>query len=384
MPERPGPVLRVLGVVRDGWLILGIVVLMFLGLEFGYRLYAGAPSPTQATPFPPTHPYYHSDWYAAFNTGPDGPNARKYLLDPYRFHRLAPISTLFIHVDSLGHRFTAWSAPRHDARLHVFLLGGSAMWGFTVRDSFTIPSLFAQALKQRGLNDVEVLNLAESGYNSTQEATTLLYEIAKGNTPDAAVFLDGYNDIATAFQWKQPGMVYDLQRTQQKVDLANAGFWRQVAALSMQSRLIQRFSPGAVVDDEGGGSTADKSAPCPAVAEYYHRIAEENAAIGKGFGFEVFYFMQPMHYLTAKPLSKHETGLKQDPAFRRCTQEIDSLMTDWNGTHYFRAYRYFDQDTVTRFVDRHSHLTEEANRVVAERMADIVAPILEARLTKRQ
>lgn len=379
MPERPGLVRRILGIIRDGWLILGIVLLMFLGLEFAYRLFAGAPPPGQATPFPPTHPYFHSDWYAAFNSGPDGPNARKYLLDPYRFHRLAPINTRFIRVDSLGHRFTAWSAPHQAARLRVFLLGGSTMWGFTVRDSFTIPSLFAEALRKRGLNDVEVLNLAESGYNSTQEATTLLYEIAKGNTPDAAVFLDGYNDMATAFQWKQPGMVYDLDRTQQKLDAARGGFWHQLGVLSLQSRLIRRLAPEAA-SDGGGSSTADKTALCPAIAEYYHRIAEENAAIGKGFGFDVFYFLQPMHHLTAKPLSKHETGFKREPAFQRCTQAIDSLMADWNGTHYFQAYRYFDQDSVTRFVDRDAHLTEEANRVIAEHMADIVAPVLEKRL----
>lgn len=382
MPEPPSRVRRFFGAVRDGWLILGVMLVMFLGLEFGYRLIAGPRRPAQATPLPPTHPYAQSDWYADFNSGPDGPNGRRFILDPYRFHRLAPMNTRFIRVDSLGHRFTAWSAPHDRARLRVFLLGGSTMWGFTVRDSFTIPSLLARALQERGLNDVEVLNLAESGYNSTQEATTLLYELARGTLPDAAIFLNGYNDITTAFKWKQPGMVYDLDRTQQRVDASRNGFWRQLLALTMQSRLLQRLAPEPAEDEEVSPGPS-KVEQCPAVARYYRRIAQENAGLGQTFGFQVFYFLQPMHHLTAKPLSRHERGFRRDPAFQRCAQLIDSVMQDWTGSHYFQAYRYFDQDSVTRFVDRHSHLTEEANQVVAERMADIVAPVLETRRNQR-
>lgn len=379
MGERPGKILRLLGVVRDGWLILGVMLLMFLLLEFVYRLIAGPVRPGMPEELAEDHPYVGSEWFVEFSTGPDGPHSRRFMLDPYRFHRLAPMKTRFIEVDSQGHRRTAHSASRETARHRVFMLGGSTMWGFTVRDSFTIPSLLAQALHRLGHTDVEVLNLAESGYNSTQATNTLVYELAQGNTPHIAIHLDGYNDMATAFKWKRPGMVYDLDRTQERVDVGRAGFWAQLLNLTRQSRLMLRLSPEPGEDEESGGERVTASI-CPDVARYYRRIAEQNVALGESFGFEVFHFLQPMHHLTAKPLTPFERDWRKDPRFARCTEAIDSLMQDRTGTRYFQAYKFFDQDSVTRFVDRHSHLTEDANRVIAERMAEIVAPVLAARI----
>jgi hypothetical protein len=383
MSERPGLVRRIFGGLRDAWLILGITLIMSLCLEGIYSVFAGRTRPSQAIPMPPTHPYAGTDWFPAFNTGPDGPSARHFVLDPYRFHRETELHTRFINVDSLGHRFTAYSAAPAAAKLRVWLLGGSVMWGFTVRDSFTIPSFFAQALRSRGLQDVEVLNLAESGYNSSQEATTLLYEIARSGPPDAAIFLNGYNDMATAFKWKQPGMVYDLDRSQQKVDNARAGIGRQLLGIVLRSRLVQRFAPEPT-DAEEDVPASLRGDLCPAVARYYRNIALETEGIGRGMGFPVYYFLQPMHHVTAKPLSEHERTFRREPAFQECTRQIDSLMQDWNGTRYFPAYRYFDQESATVFVDRHSHLTEAANRELAERMADIVVPGLKERVASRE
>jgi hypothetical protein len=359
--------------------MLGIAFGMFLCLEFGYRLVAGSERQRPGAKAPLDDPYFDSDWYREFTFGPDGPAARHYVLDPYRFHRLAPMKTRFIEVDSQGHRRTPGSPPPAEARQRVFMLGGSTMWGFSVRDSFTIPAYFARALRSRGLHDVQVLNLAESGYNSTQEATTLLFEIAGGNIPDAAVFLNGYNDMVTAFKWRAPGMVYDRDRTQQLVDAGRAGFGGKLLALGQESRLVRRLTPRPAEEDEETVGGEGKVTMCPAIADYYSRVARATASLGEGFGFPVFYFLQPMHHLTAKPLSKHERSFRRDPAFLRCTQLIDSLMQDWEGSHYFHAYSFFDQDSVTRFVDRNTHLTEEANRVLAERMADVLVPVLLAR-----
>jgi hypothetical protein len=62
---------------------------------------------------------------------------------------------------------------------------------------------------------------------------------------------------------------------------------------------------------------------------------------------------------------------------------IDSGMSDRLGTSFFQAYRLFDSDTQTVFVDRDSHLTESAHRVVAEQIADVIEPVLRAKLPAR-
>jgi hypothetical protein len=366
------------GAIRDGWLMIGVTLLLFLLLEWGYRLVAGKSGP-RATVMTPDHPYAGEAWYREFNEGPSGPNARRFLVDPYRLHRLSPMKTRYISVDSLGHRHTVNELRDSATALRVFLFGGSAMWGFTARDSFTIPSHLAAVLRERGFDNVEVRNLAETGYNSTQEATTMVMELASGRVPDVAVFYNGYNDMATAFKWGVPGRVYELELAQSRADAARRSFVPDVLSLSRHSRLLRRLLPAADVEDV---PVVEKPTVCPAVAGYYRRVAQSMAGMGQAHGFEVIYLVQPVHHTTRKPLSSFEKSLRVEPAFQACTAAIDSAMSDWQGRNYFSAYQWLDQYQDGAFTDRNSHTTEAANRVIAERMADVVQDRLRLRLAK--
>ena len=79
----------------------------------------------------------------------------------------------------------------------LLMLGGSSLWGFGARDDQTIPSLLARKLHERGLK-VEVKNLAELGYVSTQEVIGLIRELQTGYRPDVVIFYDGVNDTTSA------------------------------------------------------------------------------------------------------------------------------------------------------------------------------------------
>ena len=364
--------------VRDGWLMVGITVLLFLLLEWGYRLFAGSDDKVRRViAVPPGHPYENAAWFKEFNDTPNGPNGRRFLVDPYRLYRLGPMRSGFLNVDSTGRRLTINVLRDSATALRVFMLGGSTMWGFTARDSFTIPSQLAAVLREHGFDNVEVRNLAETGYNSTQEATTLLLEVANGRIPTVAVFLNGYNDMATGFRWGEPGHVFDLELAQQRADAARQGLGGDLLDLSRRSRLIRRLLPQSATDD---ASPVDKATVCPALAGYYRNIAHSTAAIGQAYGFEVFYLMQPIHHTTGKPLSSFEQSLKVEPGFQHCTQAIDSAMQDWMGRNYFQAYKWFDDRQEAIFVDRNSHLTEAGSRIVAEHIAGIIEPVLRQKL----
>jgi len=167
--------------------------------------------------------------------------ARKNRYDPYRGFWRVPATSRYVNVNSAGQRVTPQPPVNGDHPRRLFMLGGSTMWGFTARDSFTIPALTAVALRERGMTDVEVVNLAQGAYNSTQEATTLLVELAHGHVPDAAVFLDGSNDIATAVKCGTPGHTYGEEATQQQIDLGVRGFWAELIGLGRHAELIQRL-----------------------------------------------------------------------------------------------------------------------------------------------
>ena len=73
------------------------------------------------------------------------------------------------------------------------MLGGSSLWGFGARDDQSIPSLVVHAMYERGWR-VELKNLAEIGYVSTQEFVALYRELQAGYRPDVVIFYDGVND----------------------------------------------------------------------------------------------------------------------------------------------------------------------------------------------
>ena len=378
VPERPPR--RPLTWLRDGWLIVGITLVFFLALELGYRaeqalFHRPAPTQRQVRADSTLHPYAGQPWFAEFE---HDLTRRRLRFDPYRSFWARPVATRYINVDSLGRRVTVQPPFDPATAKRVYMFGGSTMWGFTARDSFTIPSLTAAALKARGVENVEVENLAQGAYNSMQEATTLLVELANGRVPDVAVFLDGYNDMATAGKYGEPGHTYGDEGIQQQISLGTRGFWGELIGLGRHSMLVARLR-GAIGLE--GTSTAwhDPKSFCGSVAAYYRNVRTSVAALGDGYGFRSLAFLQPSQALTNKPMTTWEKALYQPKNVRPCAASIDSAMADQAGKTYFSLASLFDQDTATVFVDLDAHVTETANAVIAAAIADQIAPLLTGR-----
>lgn len=79
----------------------------------------------------------------------------------------------------------------------LFFVGGSTMYGFSVADSETIPSLFVQEYRRRFPTGrpIRVFNYGCPWYYSYQELLQVMDRIWRGDVPDAVVFLDGLNDF---------------------------------------------------------------------------------------------------------------------------------------------------------------------------------------------
>ncbi|HEX4936061.1 MAG TPA: hypothetical protein VFV33_22930 [Gemmatimonadaceae bacterium] len=369
---------RLLGALRDVWLMAGITLLLFLALEYGYRGVRGARQLMRGGPVArdsSLHPYAATDWWGPF-TGQDGLAARRNRFDPYRGFWTMPVEAKYVHVDSLGRRVTPQPPVTGHPPRQLFMMGGSTMWGFSARDSFSIPAFTAKALHDRGITDVEVVNLAQQAFNSTQEATTLLVELAHGRIPSAVVFLDGYNDIATAWKYGSPGHTYGEESTQQQIELGTRGFWGELVGLGRHAEVVQRLQSALGMNARGPNVTGGPAQVCGPLAGYYRNIAISTEALGARWGFQTVRFMQPTHQTTRKALTPWERSLQTNKFLVPCTASIDSAMADRLGSSYVPLYGMFDADTATVFVDFAAHVTEEANRRIGERIADVVAPLL--------
>jgi len=98
-----------------------------------------------------------------------------------------------------GFRLTPGSMASDSSYL-VYVLGGSTVWGVGSPDSCTIPARMLSELASRTDRPIDVRNLGQLGWVSTQELLELVLRIRGGDRPDLVVFLDGMNDVSAAYQ----------------------------------------------------------------------------------------------------------------------------------------------------------------------------------------
>jgi hypothetical protein len=374
-PKAPGRrvawLLSPLRGLRDAWLVFGIALALFLALEFGYRLQVtvkqAITGKAPAVWDSPDHPYHGQAWYPEFAVTLA---RRTYDLDPYRGFWARPLATRYVNIDSAGRRVTPQPPVSPGAR-RILMFGGSAMWGNTTRDSFTIAAQLASALARRGVSNIEVVSDAQPGFNTTQELATLEIEVARGFMPAVAVFMNGYNDAAGGVLARQVGHTFTQKEAQTLLDLGRRGFWSQLFGLGRFSQLVQRFTPG-----EARPPRIPADSICPRVAAYYANMERTVLAIAHDRGFPALIFLQPHNAFSHKRITRWESTLPRDLRLAACADSIASAMAPHAGTAFFDLRSLFDQDTGTVFVDYHAHVTEAANARIAEAMADRLVPLL--------
>lgn len=380
---RPG---RLLAGLRDAWLIFGATIAIFVVVELAYRAQGALRRSiaSRGSGQQPVHPYAGEEWWARWDEVRPTKNAMRY--DAYRGWWPTARSHADLVVDSLGRRVTPQPASRGEPTMRVFTFGGSTMWGYTARDSFTIPALLARELRARDLENVEVVNLSQTSFNATQGAITLLLELRRGERPDAVVFLDGLNDVSVAYQSGTAGPILNEPLAAQGWRAGRRGFWGKIVGLSDHSLLVTRLARFAGRAPAGEPVRPDPEKVCGGVADYYRNITDAVERLGSEMQFETLFFWQPALATTKKPLTPFERsiwswGPGYDEMIRACGTVTQARMADREGKTYFTLANIFDQDTSSIFLDTYGHVTEQGNAIIAARIADHLAPRLRARAT---
>jgi hypothetical protein len=365
------------GLARDAWLIGGLAILLFTGLDLLYRGEVALRSEVRrlvARPHGPVHPYHSAEWWRDFDRNvPER-------ADPYRSWWALPYSSRYVHVDSAGHRETLNVAAASTPGPTVFMLGGSVMWGYTARDSATIPSLVAARLAAAGIGPMHVVNLAQPAYNTTQELITLLLELRRGNVPAIAVFLDGSNDVLAAYQQERGGAIFGQHELAHDSGFGWRWLWAQGLEFVRDTRLGDRWMRAVWAWKASRVTRSNRVSDCKDVAAYYRQTVLSAAGLGRQWNFPVVYLWQPSWATTGKRLTPWEAAIKGEGQFpslmRRCTDLVDSLMQDRSGKTFVSLTSIFDRDTASVFLDEYGHITEAGNGEIADRITSLVAPLL--------
>lgn len=381
-------VIRIRHWIRDGWLIVGLTLALFLSLELLYRGQRAlrdhlAEKRERAEP-PITQETWWPEWLR-------NRSAMELQFDSYSGWVLKPFTSRYFDVDSAGHRRTVQSVRAAGQPRSLFMVGGSTMWGYATPDSLTIPSLVASELHDRGLRDVRLVNLAQQGLTATEGIIALLHELRRGNVPEAAVFLDGFNDVVAALQAGSAGHMFRAPWISRRWMLGGRGLAGELIGMERHSKLIARLRRLVGADGREPGSPPEPHQLCKDVGLHYRAVVRSGEALGQEFGFHVFFLWQPLLATSRKPLTAWERSLPPwsshlpaggpgiRPQLRLCTATVDSLMQDRMGRTYVPLHTLYDADSTAIFVDD-VHLTVDGNRKLAEQVADLVAPVLLERM----
>lgn len=357
--------------VGDLWTAIGITLLLFLLLEGAYvgqlaarRAIFGSDEVRELRE--PGHPYAGEGWYPDFLRARESTRER---YDPWRGYWAYPTTSAHLNVDSAGYRVTTHPARGGGAPRDVYLLGASAMWGFTARDSLTIPSLVASGLHDAGFTDVRVTNMAQPGYTVGHELATLTRELQRHGPPAVAVFLDGINDIRTTQLTGEPGHAFFEPRFGRLFEVeAQRGVLGSLLTAGERSRLVGRVGQALGLSDPWA-TRPQRPEICPALGRYYRDVHRHALGLASAWGFEVLFVQQPNHAATRKVLTPFERsfiGPDWHVNFTRdCSDAIDAAMREHDGRTFASLTRLFDASAEAVFLDRFGHVTEAANRQVA-------------------
>ncbi len=193
--------------LRTSWLMLGVTLILLAVVELSLRGVLALKD--RLRPLPLVDPrvvalgYDGAPWVDGLYREQESVRTE---WRPYVVHRALPFDGESLSIDADGLRRTpmpkAAGVGQTGRPLRIEVAGGSVAWGMGARDVGTIAARIGIELNEVG-RDVLVINRAQIGYVSTQEVIDLMLDLRErkgGERPDVVVFVDGVNEVLSAYQ----------------------------------------------------------------------------------------------------------------------------------------------------------------------------------------
>lgn len=313
---------------------------------------------------------------------------------PHVGGRNRPMSSPYLNIGEDGLRRT-WNDEKSlldPKAARIFAFGGSTMEGAGARDEATVPSALARKLSDMG-HRVTVTNFGQPAYTATQSFIAFAEELARGNVPDLAIFLDGLNETIIAEQSGVAGTVFNADSRAEEFNLLQPWRRRELfrhALYAAVPRLMRRYRDIAEVFARNGDHansaalSSERIAPLSrAVVRHYLNALRLIRGVGDGFGVATIFFWQPCLF-TKQRLSDHEARYQNDgaPVPELRARFYQAVWSALKTNPEFRSMPgaidvsgLFDDMAEPYFIDPF-HLAEKGNDAVAEAMLPHVATAL--------
>lgn len=277
------------------------------------------------------------------------------------------------------HGFRAPRVPVEDLRQEQFvvlLLGGSTVFGWTLRDEETFGPTLESALQSRGLPDPVVLNAATPGWHTWEEARRFRSDAARWPL-DAVVFLHGRNDL----YWGWLAGTAPAQGSPSMAELRYAvpdGLTPGRLQLLGERSLVHRALGGSLFPRPGRPSPSDPQAQGREIARVYGGNMRAVAAVAAERRLRTLVLLQPILY-AGRDLLPQERGLLETElgwaeGYWTCLPALQAAAAGLPRSEYFEQRSLLDAldrgaCPEAAYVDE-CHYTPAATRVLATRIAD--------------
>lgn len=332
-----------------------------------------------------TNPYADKPWAAALS---------KELYQSYRvnwlsylYWRRRPYHGTVVNIDENGIRKT-WNVDKPGVPRRVFLFGGSTMWGDGSRDEGTIPSCLSKIISKKIQGNVQVVNFGETGYVSTQEMIDLLLLLQKGNIPDIVIFYDGVNDVGSSLQDRRAGIPDNEENRRREFNLLSPvrkfDLWKEfVYSLFKNSSFLNSIVSGIQHFDSRRSHPKPGSESDDHLASEVAKVYASNVSLikklGRIYGFSTLCYWQPVigNKKTITPFEKQPADIwgASHPFYMKVSSDLRHSSLRSNPDFHDISH-LFDRQIQPLYLD-FCHLSEEGNRLVAERIAIDLLPLLQ-------
>ena len=369
-------------IIVTAWLVIGATLLLIISLELvcslGSKVFSLKKDPNyfkevESYRKQPWVDEYFKEFMASYNTH----------WQSYVYFRWKPFKGKYLNINERGLRFTVPSdLPDSEAtkKINIFMFGGSTLWGWGVRDRYTIPSQLVEALAKHKVK-AEVTNFSEPGYVSTQELIDLIIQLQRGNVPDLVIFYDGVNDVYAAYQSGVAGIPQNEWKRELEYNLSNRyGQLRKLFLLMSMDEfylgrkikeLSQKFELNTTKRKIADGLEKE-------IVGIYLNNLQIIEGISRAYSFKTMHYWQPVIYYK-KELTNFEDFYNHDGEMKQLyfkTYDIlnmeKSILARYN---FYDVSGIFADAKQSLYID-YCHVNEEGNKEIAERMAKDVLEVI--------
>ncbi len=260
--------------------------------------------------------------------------------------------------------------PGTPARAKVYFFGGSTIWGTGVPDAATVPSRFAA---RAGFHSE---NFGEPGYTAHQSLSLLIQVLQAGHRPDLVVFYDGVNEVwvkcrseLNAGSHEREQQFRTILRRSFLADSFSHYFAPLFAVAGNLNRELDRTTRGEDYDCHRNPQKAQ------AIADNMIKDWEFARKLVEWHGGKFIGLLQPVVHFSRSPIDHLENPAlieRLRPGYETVYPMLRERVARLGGNFHDLVSVVDGSEAVyTDFC----HLTPAGNARVAERIAEIIAPL---------